>query len=212
MIIAVTSQKGGSGKTTTSLCLADALRRKGKRVLLVDSDPQGSLAVWAEDAQTMNGHEYGLLIADGEVTDALITRSSEYDDTIIDCPPRLDALTRSALMVADIAVIPVRPSPGDLNVLGDTLNLIARAQDAKPDLRAVMLVSQRPPKSNVSDNAVEAMRATGMPVLDASFGFRVAYMEAHGLGVGPITLDPRSSAAKEVTGALKQILALMEQD
>lgn len=210
MIVAVTSQKGGSGKTTTSLCLADALTRQGKRVLLADADPQGSLAVWALRARDLGEGDYPVLIADGGLDDAVLDHSRDYDVTIIDCPPRLDAVTRSALMAADVAVVPARPSTGDLDVLGDTLALIKRAQDVRPQLKAAILVNQRPARSALADDAVEAMRTTGTPVLDTSFGFRVAFMEAHAAGTGPIGLDPRSRAAKEVASALSEILSMVE--
>lgn len=100
MIIAVASQKGGSGKTTTSISLADALQMRGSHVLLVDADPQASAAAWAANAAEEGATPPSTvgLGADMHRPHQLPTIAKGYDHVIIDCPPRHGEVMRSALM------------------------------------------------------------------------------------------------------------------
>ena len=117
-IIAVVNQKGGSGKTTLSMQMAGALARRGKKVLVVDADPQGTATRWAASAEDDNPFPaavVGLSAASEKVHREVRKFVDNYDFILIDCPPAADSpVPQSALLVADLALVPIIPSPLDM--------------------------------------------------------------------------------------------------
>ncbi|WP_375705399.1 AAA family ATPase, partial [Bartonella sp. AA86SXKL] len=110
MIIGLLNQKGGVGKTTLSVNLAASFARTGARVLLIDVDPQGSALDWAaarEGASLFPVVGLPRATVHKEITQI----GHNYDHIIIDGPPRVTDLARSALMASDFVLIPVQPSP-----------------------------------------------------------------------------------------------------
>lgn len=97
--------KGGTGKTTMTVLLAHALAVAGKRVAVLDLDPQATATQWLRECESEKVAEY-----DG---------GQEYDAVLVDTPPRLDALT-SALAQCSVAVLVCSPSPADLWTTRDT--------------------------------------------------------------------------------------------
>jgi chromosome partitioning protein len=153
-VIAVSSQKGGSGKTTLAGHLAvEADRRGVGPVALVDTDPQGSLAEWwnARSAETPLFARTG---AERLAEDIERMKSLGIKLLVIDTPPAIEATISEVVQVADIIVVPARPSPHDLRAAGATVELVERhkkplvfvingaAQRARITTEAVMALSQ----------------------------------------------------------------------
>src|SRR5687767_12553897 len=138
MIVALLGQKGGIGKSTTAVCLAMAALKRGSDVLLVDADPQGTIRTW-NDVASENGVAVPTVIAMGASMHRpgqLDVIARRYDLTLIDCPPRHGDIQRSALMIADAALLPCGPSAADAWALTTSLEMVSEAQTLRAQLQA----------------------------------------------------------------------------
>lgn len=199
MILALAGQKGGTGKTTAAVAIAVELTARGRRVLLVDLDPQGSLRTWGDVAVEAGAEHVPTVTALGAgLHRHLPPLAAAHDVTVIDCPPMLGELQRAAMMVADVALLPSSPGPLDVWALTGSADMAREAIARKPELRAAVLITRKIPGTVIGAKARSVLDQLGLPVLDAELGQRVTYQEAPAAGMGPSTYAPRSPAAAEV--------------
>lgn len=209
--MAITGQKGGVGKSTTAVALAVAAQEGGARVLLVDADPQGTARTWG-DVAAEAGHPAPTVVAMGPAMhrpDQLPALARAYDVVVIDCPPRHGDVQRSALMVADLAVLPCGPSAADAWALASALEVVNEARTLREALQACILITRKQPRTALGKGARDVLEASGLPVLTAELGFRVAYQEALAAGLGPTTFAPRDAAAREVRALLAELMNVL---
>lgn len=207
MIVALTGQKGGVGKSTTAISLAAAALARGKRVLLVDADPQATARTWGEVAAE-NGHETPTVVAMGSnmhKPGQLSAVAAGYDLVVIDCPPRHGDIQRSALMIADIAVLPCGPSAADAWALAGTLEVICEARTLRDELRACILLTRKQGRTALGKGARTVLESSGIPVLKTELGQRIAYQEAIAAGMGVTKYAPRDPAAKEIVSLFAEL-------
>ncbi len=188
-IIAVSSQKGGSGKTTLAGHLAVQADRAGAGpVALVDTDPQGSLSEWwnarAADTPLFARTGTARLSAD-------IERMREFGIKllIIDTPPAIEATITEVIRLADMVVIPARPSPHDLRAAGATVELVERL--GKP---LIFVVNGATPRARITSEAVMALSQHGTlapVIIHHRTGFAASMID--GRTVMEVPGEPRSA-------------------
>jgi chromosome partitioning protein len=206
MKIAVLNQKGGSGKTTVSLHLAHALALKGFKVLLVDSDPQGSSRDWA--AAREEQAPFNVIGLDRPVIHKELAKLSEgYDHVVIDGAPRVSEITRSAIMAADFILVPVQPSPLDVWAVHEVVKLIEDASIYKPELSSAFIINRKIVNTGIGREITEVLENYPFPVLKAHISQRVVFAESLNTGNTVLETAPKSSAATEIWAVLNEILA-----
>lgn len=189
-VIAVASQKGGSGKTTLAGHIAvEADRRSTGPVALVDTDPQGSLSEWwnVRAAQTPL---FARTAAARLAVDAERMRDLGVKLLVIDTPPAIEAMIAEVIHLADLVVIPARPSPHDLRAAGATVGLV---EDAGKPL--VFVINGATPRARITSEAAIALSQHGT-LAPAILHHRTAYAASmiDGRTVMEIPGEPRAAA------------------
>jgi chromosome partitioning protein len=205
MNIAIAGLKGGIGKTLVSLHLAGEALSRGKSVLVADADAQRSALTWADLAAEGSHPAPTVIGVSTSLHKQLPPLARSHDLTLIDCPPRGDVMTRAAVMIADLVILPTGPAPTDFWALTGSVQLIREAQAFRPDLRAVLLLNRIQPRQNLSTTARDSLQSLELPVLETTLGLRTAYAESIALGMTVATHSPKSEAAAEIRRLLDEL-------
>ncbi len=207
-VIALLNQKGGVGKTTLSIHIATALAGNG-RVLLIDADPQGSALDWS--AQRSAPPRFPVIgLPKPTLHREMPAISSGYDWIIIDGPPRVNELARSAIAASDIVLIPVQPSPFDVWAAQDIIDIVSECSVLKPDLHTRFVINRLFPNTMLGSEVSEALGAFNVPTLKAAIRNRTEYAKAAKSGLTALETDPSGLAAHELNVLIEEIIGLVQ--
>lgn len=213
-IISVVNQKGGSGKTTLSMQLAGSLARRGNKVLVVDADPQGTATRWAasaEDEKPFPASVVGLSAASTKVHREVRKFVDDYHYIIIDCPPAADSpVPQSALLVADLALVPVIPSPLDMWAAVGIREVIANVGDINEDLKSRLVINQLQPNTTLAKEATEVLPEFGIELCRTYMRQRQVYRQSAVFGQTVHDFGSKAaSAVEEIEALTDELLALL---
>ena len=208
MIIGLLNQKGGVGKTTLSVNLAASLARTGARLLLIDVDPQGSALDWAAARE---GESLFSVIGFPRATihKEIGKIGQGYDHIIIDGPPRVTDLARSAIMASDIVLIPVQPSPYDIWSVDEIIKLTEEARVYRDNQKVTFVINRKIANTVIGRDVREALANYTIPTLTAAVTQRVIYAEAVAQGRAVYELDPNGPAAAEIEAVTNELLEVL---
>lgn len=208
-VIAILNQKGGVGKTTIAVHLATALARKKFRVMLVDADPQGSALDWSAARKDPPLFPVAGL-PKSSIHKELPALAAHYDYVVIDGPPRVYDVARSAIMASDLVIIPVQPSPYDVWAAKEIIDLLEEASIYKPTLKKVFAINRKIANTAIGRDVVEALRDYPLPVLKNALCQRVPFAESATQGLTVYELDPEMTASREMDGMADEVLELLK--
>lgn len=202
--ILVTSQKGGSGKTMLTAHLAVEAERDGEAACIVDTDRQATLTRWHErrEAETPERVDVRLeKLAAGLTT--LAGQGKGY--CFIDTAPTISQQTAALIDLADLVVIPVRPSPSDLWAVTETVQLVKEA--GRPFL---FVITQAKAQASITAQAIAALSEHGR-VARSFIADRVGYAAAMTSGHTAPEITPKGPVAGEVAGLWAELRASFQQ-
>ena len=207
MIITLSGAKGGTGKSTLAVHLAAEWAARGRRVLLVDSDPQGTAITWGEVRATMGRDKPTVIPTGDNVRQAVAELAENFDVTLIDTAGRQSKRLVGALSVSDLALMPCQPSGPDIWALQGSIETVREVQELRPDLRAAIIVNGES-RTKLSASARQALEEMGVPVI-GSLNRRTAIGEATTAGEGITEREPRGAAALEIRAVIDAVEAFV---
>lgn len=208
-VVSVLNQKGGSGKTTIATHLARALQLLKHKVLLVDSDPQGSARDWAAVRETQ---PVSVVALDRPTIDRDLRHLIKKDFVIIDGAPRASDLAISAIKASSFVLIPVQPSPYDIWAASDLVALVKERIDLTDgQLSAAFIVSRAIKNTKIGSDISQALSGYGLPVFSTRITQRVAYPGTATSGSTVLDDLPTSDASSEIQAMTLELLKFLSK-
>ncbi|KLU05867.1 Chromosome (plasmid) partitioning protein ParA [Rhodopirellula islandica] len=130
--------------------------------------------------------------------------AQDYDDVVIDGPPRVTELVRSIILAADIVIIPLQPSPMDVWAAAETVDLVREAQMFNSEIKCCLALNRKTANTAIGRDVREALKEFEVPILKSDIGQRVAFAESAASGTA-VLHQKRSKAAKEITKFVNEL-------
>lgn len=176
-IISLLNEKGGTGKSTLSQNIAVCLHRQGKRVILVDADPQGTTRDWRSASPEKANLPNVIALDRPEMLASL--KSIDADIAIIDTPAKAEKMTASVIRSADVALIVIQPSGADIWASAAAVRLIQQKINVGGKIVAAFLANRVSGSTNLSREVLTGeWNEYGIEQLETTIGNRVAFAQA----------------------------------
>lgn len=201
--------KGGSGKTTLSVCLAAWWLSNQTSCALVDADPQQSALRWAQSGTDLAKLSAHRLDEPRSVAPSIARLRATHPRVVVDTPGFRSPVLVELLRCADLVLIPLKPSPVDFEVAADTLELI-QVRARRPELPVRFVLSQTTPRSVIARHMRSELLEAGYALLEADLPNRVGYAEAVFHGSTPTLTAPSGAAAREFGRVAAEIESLLQ--
>lgn len=196
MIVTLTNSKGGVGKSTLAVSLAVEWSLRGRRVLVLDADPQGTALAWSE-LRAAEGLAGPTVLGVGDnVRTVLLEVAGDWDVVLVDTAGRQSKRVIAALRESDLVLMPCTPAGPDVWALSETIEVVREVQAIRSELRAAVVVNGTT-ATKLSNTAREAVGQMGVDVA-ASIARRTAIAEAITAGQSVVEREPKGAGASEI--------------
>lgn len=204
-IISFLNPKGGSGKTTAVINIATALTKQGYHLAVVDTDPQMSLTNWSKAGNSA----FDVYTAASEKDVYSIRKDlSNYQIVVVDGAGSLSVITSAAVMVSDLVIIPVTPSPLDFSAAG-SVTAVLEAQAYNRKVEARFLITRKIEQASMLNVLKENLKDKDIPTLKTNISQRQIYIKS--ILQGNTVFESNDGSAKgEIEILTKEILSVFE--
>lgn len=200
-IIAVLTTKGGEGKTTLVINIANCLALMGYRVLVVDTDPQQSLVTWFMQGDGEPAFNVMATVNEKEIRQ-LHTMRGDYDFILVDGAATVAYTTAAAVATADLVIIPVKASPLSYAATSAVMELV-KTRRKKRKLPAHFIMTMIQQRAALNDVLAASIDNSGFPRLKTSLRNRQIFPRA--MYSGRTVFDENSPAARQAQGEIEII-------
>ena len=202
-IVTVATMKGGSGKSTVASCLAVHWHLQGRRPAIIDADPQRSLARLATRERALGGVPV-VEDASENAWKAARRLAAAGSPVVIDTPGFRSETTLACLAASDFVLVPVKPSPFDVDRMLDTLNILINGVSGwRPTFRCLLTQTTR--DSVIAKHIRTELAEAGFALLESEMINRVVYAEAALWGATPSLTDSGGPAARDIAAIADEV-------
>lgn len=210
MLIGMANGKGGCAKSTTSVHLVHWLALQGKTVALIDADVQATSSMWTNTLGLPDVRVESIDPDPDELLDLAAELKGSFEFVVIDGPGGMTEVVRAALLVCDLAVLPIQATGPDVRAAGDALKLLKRCRDIRNgEPKAKSFLTRVNRRTKAAQGARAALLDQQIaPLLDAMVSARQIVQEGYSTGKTSFSHDsgPGMEAATEFKALFKEML------